>query len=238
MKLKPKSAIINKVLTSALWLWLRSQLQQIQDLQIKITGSDRQIFSGYVPGIFLATNYAIYQGLHLSQVQIRGENIRINLGQIIKGKPLRLLEPIPVTGQLRLEEADLKASLQSPLLSTALTDLLLALLEAGGIANPTHVLQDWQISWQEVAINTDKLTLYGILTDVAGNTTPLIIRTGLQLASGHQLRLHPLHIEGSPELKSVSLSEFQIDLGSEVKLEELSLTSGQLFIRGGLTVIP
>jgi hypothetical protein len=41
---------------------------------------------GYIPGVFLAVGKAIYQGLHLGKAQLRGENIRLNIGQVLQGK--------------------------------------------------------------------------------------------------------------------------------------------------------
>lgn len=233
-----QSRIIGTVLSPALHLWLRSQVSQVEDLQVKIAGGDRQILSGHIPHVSISAEHAIYQGLYVSKIQLVGENIRINLGQVIKGKPLRLLEPIPVSGQLRLEADDLKASLQSPLLSTALTELLATLLQAGGVKNPAAVFQDRQITWQQVTLESERLTLAGVITDANGNTTPVVIRSGLQLASSHELRLDPLAIQMQSALPIGNLDSFQIDLGSEVHLEELNLIPGQLLCRGSLKVIP
>ena len=103
--------LISKVLSPALRLWLRSQVESVAELNFSIQGKDRQILTGYIPSISLNSSRAVYQGLHLGEVELLGENIRINIGQVLKGKPLQLLEPIQVTGQVRLDQADLEASL-------------------------------------------------------------------------------------------------------------------------------
>jgi hypothetical protein len=100
----------------------------VDDLQFQLQGGDRQILTGHIPGISIQASNAIYQGLHLSRIGLEGSNIRVNLGQVIKGQPLRLLEPVPVTGELLLKEGDLQASLRSTLLSNALSELLGTLL--------------------------------------------------------------------------------------------------------------
>jgi hypothetical protein len=236
--LTPKhSRIISTVLSPACSVWLRSQVSKVEDLQVKIEGGDRQILGGYIPRVSISAHHAVYQGLHLSEIQLVGENIRINLGQVIKGKPLRLLEPIPVVGKLLLQEADLKESLQAPLLSTALTELLGTLLQSGGIKSPDEALKDQQISWQQVTIDSERLTLGGVLAD-ADNPRPVEIRSGLTLASSHELRLAPLEIQMASESPVRNLDSFQIDLGSEVDIEELTLKPGQLMCRGRLRVIP
>jgi hypothetical protein len=84
--LKPKkSTIISTVLSPALRLWLRSQVEQLEALQFNIIGGDRQILTGHIPGVSIAASGVVYQGLHLSKIQLEGTDIRVNLGQVIKG---------------------------------------------------------------------------------------------------------------------------------------------------------
>jgi len=71
-------------------------------------GSDRQILHGTIPRVSILARHAVYQGLHLTQIQLVGEGIRTNLGQVL-GQPLRLLEPVPVA-ELLLHESALNAS--------------------------------------------------------------------------------------------------------------------------------
>ncbi|HEY9692369.1 MAG TPA: DUF2993 domain-containing protein [Oculatellaceae cyanobacterium] len=233
-----QSRIISTVLSPACGVWLRSQVEQVKELQVKITGGDRQIIGGYIPHISILADHAVYQGLHLSKINLSAENIRINLSQVIKGKPLRLLEPIPVTGQMLLEEADLKASLASPLLSTALTELLGTLLTSAGINQPNEFFKDKPINWQQVTLEDNQLTIAGVLANKSDNLTPVAIRTGIQLASNHVLRLAPLQIDTPIESASRSLDSFELDLGSEVNIEELKIMPGQLVCRGAINVIP
>jgi hypothetical protein len=231
-----RSEIIGKVLSPAVRLWLRSQVDFVEELQFQILGRDRQILSGYIPSVSLVSTGAVYQGLHLRGVQLQGENIRINIGQILKGKPLRLLEPIKVAGEIQLEEADLNASLSSSLLANAFTDLLLMLLELGGHPQPSTILDKYRISWQKVTLNTDKFAIDGSLTDVEGNRQPATIRAALELVNRQTLRLHRIGMEILPQLFPGSLREFQVDLGADVELETLSLEVGKLFCCGRLIV--
>lgn len=238
---KPKkSRIISTVLSPALRLWLRSQVEQVESLEFKITGGDRQILQGNIPAVSIAASSAVYQGLHLSKVQLEGTGIRVNLGQVIKGKPLRLLEPVPVLGQLRLTESDFQSSLKSPLLSTALTEFLTTLLLSEQQTNYEHGLKEQPLSfsWQTIAIDIGQLTLTGIITNGSHAPTPIIISAGLQLASPHELRLNPFQIQMSPDSKPQNLDGLQVDLGNDVDIQELTLTPGQLICRGRLTVLP
>jgi LmeA-like phospholipid-binding len=237
-KTKTKTEIISKILSPALQLWLRSQVEHIEELEIKISGGNRDILRGYIPSVFLTTSRAIYQGLHLGQVEVKGENIKINLGQVMRGKPLRLLEPVFVSGKVLLEETHANASFTSPLLSGALTDLLVTLLEASGIANPIEILEAYQVSWEEVNLHIDRFILKGTLQDQQENLSPVVIRSGIALANSQTLRLHPFEIEAGLKFLNVSLNELEFDLGSEVEVEELSLLPGQLNCSGRLKILP
>ncbi|AOX02411.1 hypothetical protein BJP34_25860 [Moorena producens PAL-8-15-08-1] len=236
-KQKP-SQIISKVISPALRLWLRSQVEEVATLQLNIVGCDRQILTGYIPQVALAANQAVYQGLHLSQIQLEGSNIRLNLGQIIKRKPVRLLEPVPVVGQLLLLEPDLQSSLEAPLLSNALTELLYTFLKSDDIIQPGNDPKQPQIRWEKININIGQLTLRGIYTNHDVGTKLIVIRAGIQLATPNQLELNPLQVQIDPDAPPLSLDGFVINLGPEVELQELTLTTGQLICRGGLKVMP
>ncbi|HBB31553.1 MAG TPA: DUF2993 domain-containing protein [Cyanobacteria bacterium UBA8803] len=236
-KLK-KSQIISTVISPAVQLWLRSQVEQVEALQVRIASSDGQILSGQISTVSIAAIRAVYQGLHLSQIQLEGTDIRFNLGQVLKGKPLRLLAPIPVVGQVLLSESDLQASLQAPLLSNALNELLNTFLQSKGIANPANDLKDRQIDWQQINFDTSQLILSGILTDVTVGTTPIAIRAGLVMETPQVLQLNPLQIQIHPNHPAISLDGFRVDLGPEVDIQELTLTPEQLTCRGCLRVMP
>jgi hypothetical protein len=238
MWIQTQSDIISKVLSPALRLWLRSQVEQVEELNFTIQGRDRQILRGYIPSVSLSSSRAIYQGLHLGDLQLKGENIRINIGQVLKGKPLRLLEPIQVSGQLHLAADDLQASLSSSILANALSELLLALLELNGIANPTQLLESYQIQWQDLTLNRDRFSLVGMLAEEGSRTIPVAIRSGLDLLDPQTLLLCPIEIEGLSSLCAVNTTQFKVNLGSEVELETLRLEPERIVCYGRATVRP
>jgi hypothetical protein len=228
------SRIVSAVLSPAVQLLLRSQVSQVKELSVEISGSDRQILGGTVPQVAIAAQGAVYQGLHLTDISLVGTGIRINLGQVIKGKPLRLLEPIPVVGFARLKEADLNTSLSSPLLAKALSDFLLPLLllEMGDRQERLNLHNP------QIKIETGMLTLRaGILLNNSQEVA-FLMRTGLALASSHELLFEKPEVEISQRFRSRNLDSFKLDLGSEVELEELILSPGELICRGGIRVLP
>ncbi|MEG4130706.1 DUF2993 domain-containing protein [Microcoleus sp. Pol11C1] len=226
------SRIASAVLSPAVQLWLRSQVQQVDELKVKIEGSDRQIFSGAIPKVTAAARGAVYKGLHLTEVAIEGCGIRINLGQALKGQPLRLLESVPVAGVLRLSQADLNASLKAPLLADALNEFLLPMLPL------TDREKSLKLQNSQIIIEAGLLTLSATILRAGGRQIPLVLRTGLRIASGRELMFESPEIEMDGELKSSDFNGFKIDFGPEVEIEELILSPGEIVCRGGIRVLP
>ncbi len=223
-----KSRVITKILSPALRLWLRSQTSEVSDLELQITGSDRQIISGYIPRVFISASRAVYQGLHLTGIRLEAENIRINIGSILRGKPLRLIEPVPVVGEILLFEKDLNASLSSPLLSNALTDLLVSFI-------PEYRSKSGDTHWHQITIESDQVILRGTQS-VTFKKLDVEMRFGLKLINCHELQL--LNPQILIDTKSDLKEDLNFDLGPEVNIQELTLTTGKVFCRGGLTVMP
>ncbi|MEH2445155.1 MAG: DUF2993 domain-containing protein [Nostoc sp.] len=225
-----KTRIITQVLTTALKLWLRTQVTQISELEVEMKASDRQILSGRIPLVSIFATHAVYQGLLITQIQLIAENIRINIGSVVKGQPLRLLETVPVVGDLIVDEKDLNASLSSNLLSTALSDLLVKV-------SPTHYQEPQPINWQEILLQNNQIILRGIKV-TNSQTTPLEICLGLQLLNGHELRLANIQIKPDQGNILEDNHEYILDLGSDVDIQELTLIPGKLVCRGRINVNP
>lgn len=237
MKIKKKTAIISNFLAPAVKFWLRSQLDHVEDLEIKIHAEDNQILKGKIESVLLETTRAVYQGIHVRKVKVMGSNIAVNLGGILRGKSLCLLQPIFVKGELIVEEKDLNTSLSSLLLSQGLRDLIILLLENKGVTNSSEILANYHIDWQELTLDFAQFILIGIVTDSEGNSNQLILRSGLELYNHQTLLLNPLNITGIPHLESFIFDEFKVDLGSDVELEKLSISSGQLYCEGQVKVV-
>jgi hypothetical protein len=230
------SGLIVKVLSPAVRLWLQSQVERVEDLQVKIEGGDRQILQGAIPSVCLSAKGAVYRGLHLSQLLLTATGIGINIGQVLKGKPLRLSEPVPVVGELLLREADLNASVSAPLLASALIEFLCQNLQPasafGKIFSPPLTLQN-----PHIRIDSGQLTLSGILVSATGIELPFVLATGLSGANRELQFVRP-HFQTPPGVPGPRLDDFKLDLGPEVDIQELTLSQSQLVCRGSITVLP
>lgn len=230
------SRLISSILSPAVRLFLRSLLKKVEELQVKIDGGDRQILRGTIPRVSLLARGAVYKDLHLTQVEIIATDIQINIGEIVRGKPLRLLHPFPITGELLLQQADFNASITSPLLNNALVEFLLPFLSsvstAGSLVSAAARLYPTQIVFEE-----NSLTLMATLVENADKQIPVLIRAGLQ-SSGRELHFVNPELQVEPGRIISNLHNFKLDLGPEVDLQELKLSSGQLLCRGKVIVIP
>lgn len=222
--------LISKVLSPALWLFVRSQVEQVSHLEVHVASSDRQILSGSIPRLSILADRVVYKGLHFTKIRLMGEGMQTNFRQAIKGQPLQLLEPMVVSGEAMLQETDLNTSLKSDLLSTALTELLSKLASSNnGVRG--------QVEWNKIAIAPQSVLVQGNLVN-SSYTAPITLKCGLQLSSCHELLLTQPQLQISSNSLWEQLEDHAIDLGSHVNLKELTLHSGQIVCRGSITVMP
>ncbi|MEL6501821.1 MAG: DUF2993 domain-containing protein [Cyanobacteria bacterium J06607_15] len=226
------SKLIGKLLSGAVKLYLRSQVERVENLQVKIGGKSKQILQGYIPEVWLSCDRAIYQGLHLNQIQLNGTNIAVNLPEVIKKQPLKLIEPIFIDIALKLNTVDLQASLASDLLQSGLADLWRMILAA----QDSTELDRGTIAWQKIAIVNESLVLLGRYQDASGETKKLTLTTEINLKDDHCLCLAPLKI-ASDSLQNGTLErQLEIDLGTDVAIANLTMESGQILCTGKIRV--
>ncbi len=227
---RQKIRFITQALTTAIKFWLRTQLTQVSQIEVEIGATDRQLLSGCIPSVCIFATNAVYQGVHVTRIQMLAENIQINIGGIIKGQSLRLSEIVPVVAELIVEEQHLNDSLTSELLSTALNDVLVKVLpEAWEKSKP--------ICWQEITLDNDRLIISGALS--AQNQPKLLeLAVGLELLNGQELQLSQIQIKHDQEVVLENAAGYNLDLGSDVELHKITLKSKQLVCRGRINVNP
>ncbi len=228
--------MITKLLSTAVKFYLRSQVSQVEDLQVKITGKNSQILQGYIPKVFLSCQRGIYQGLHLREVMINGTNIAINLPEVLKKKPLRLLEPIIVDLKVCLNEKDLIASIDADLLQSGLRDLWQIIVSTSQFTLANSPLKDTPIKWNKIAIANNQLNLSGTYQDNTGKNNNLNVFTGITLSNSHTLSLFPLKITHNAKTIDELTKKLEIDLGKDVDIENLIVESEELLCTGKITI--
>ena len=228
--------MITKLLSTAVKFYLRSQVSQVAALRVKIAGKNRQFLKGYIPEVFLYCQRAVYQGLHLQEVEVSGTEIAFNLSEVLKKKPLRLVEPIVVKVKLGLDGNNLQASLNSALLQSGLSDLWQIILAAGATTFLDSQLADASIEWHNIAIADRQLHLSGTYQVSTGKSQQLNLLTGITLANHHTLCLFPLKIDCESGVVDDLPKKLEIDLGKDVAIEQLNIESEQILCLGKITV--
>ncbi|MEA5582524.1 DUF2993 domain-containing protein [Nodularia harveyana UHCC-0300] len=230
IKKSQKIRIITNVLTTALKLWLKSQVSQVSQLEVEINAGDRQILSGSIPWVSIIATGAVYKGIHITRIQLIAENIQVNIGAILKGQPVKLLEIVPVVGNLIVEEQDLNSSLVSELLSTALNDVVGEIL-------PEYSLKSQLVSWEKIVLGNDEIMIKGIISSVS-QPEPIEIGFNLELINGHELKLDNIQLIQNQVALLENKHTYNLDLGSDVNLQELTLNPGKLVCEGKINVNP
>ncbi|MDB9489057.1 DUF2993 domain-containing protein [Dolichospermum circinale CS-534/05] len=225
-----KVKIITKVLTSAIKLWLRTQLSHVSDLDVQIKASDRQLFSGSIPGVSISASKAVYRGIHITEIELYAEKIQLNVSSILRGQPLQLLEIVSVVGKLIVEEQDLNNSLSSPLLLTAISDLLIRLL-------PQSELNSQSLTWRKITFDNQLLILHGTTTSDTHETF-FNIHLDLKLLNGQELQFTQVEIKGDQGVILERYAPDMINLGTDVDIQEISLKPGQLTCYGRININP
>lgn len=262
-----KRGLIARVLTPAIKWWLRSQLDHIDDLQLQIDSGNRELLSGAIPKVFLSAAQAVYQGIHLSRAQVIAENINTNLRQVLRGKAIRLLEPLPIQLDAALTAADLAASTDSALFQQAMQLGLVPLIEKQLSAASEWPFPQWQPGPPEPDITLSALRIElscdGRWRSLSKGHRPvgdhrlriqaqvqhpwtrqsqaIVLETGLALVSPHELRLDQPQGFYPPEAQPIpltQLSDFGFDLGPDVRLTLLQITETAILCQGHIQIMP
>ncbi len=211
--------LIGKILSPAIELWLKSQVQQVSNLEVQIEGKSRQILQGNIPRVSILASKAVYQGLHVTQIHLVATGISVNLGQVIKGQPLKLLQKVPVTGTLQLQQADINASLNTPLLANALTELLLKLAPQ---------ITDKPVRWDQATFNDGQISLNATIDPDSRSPQQIILAAGLKLSTSQELEILQPTVKTVQGASLANPDSFKVNLGEEVDLEELTLHTGKI----------
>ena len=226
---------IDRLLSGAVRLWLRSQVSTVDDLTLKIVGENKQIIRGYIPQVFISATDVVYREIRISKLKIIGNNIKFDLSQVVKRKPLQLLEPIVIKIEVLLKETDLQKSLSSPLLSAGLTDLWhrFLILDLASLASGEEHYQ-----WNSLSLSEARLCFKGTYKKLENDNIAIGIDTRVELNDRHTLLLFPVKIITTTELPIIEAENLILDLGKQVSIARLEITKEHLLVRGTITVFP
>lgn len=235
MNSKKKSEIIARVLTPAVKFWIRNQVESITQLHIEIDAGDKQILSGKINQVYLSANEANYQGILINQASVSTQDIAVNLGGILRGKPLKLLHPIFVSGDIIITAQELQKSLESSLLIQGLQDVVKLILDNQGLKN---ILEKYHIQWKNISIEYQQIIVQGnINNNLEKENNILNIISNIDIQEKQKLILTDIQIKGISELNNITINDLIIDLGNEVALSKLTISPEKIHCTGKIKVI-
>ncbi len=187
-------------------------------------------------------------------MQLFAEDIRINVGQVVRGKPLRLMKAFPVQGETTLSARDLNASLASPLLAEGLSSFWQSLIQRPEVAKsvdarygPLPLSSNVTLNRPQIQIGKGSLGLsFYPTTPVESAEQPVILATNLSVIEGHILQLNSARwldqlddlTQRTVGVPIEALEGFQWDLGQDTKLTQLDLHPSHLLCSGEIMVNP
>lgn len=226
------SGWISSILSKAVALWLESQVESVEQLELLIEARHQDLLRGRIPQVTLKAAHGVYQGLHLSQINLTATQIQTNLSQVLKGKPLQLLEPIDVTCQLTITLSDLNASVSVPLLTNALRDILLPWLQSEVVMQS---IQD--LSIQYITLSAQNLIINGRII-YGSESYPFQLQTQLQIDHSQILVFTQARLTIKPIMTAVKMKDYSLDLGTSVNIQSLILESESIRLQGQIQVNP
>ncbi|ERN43125.1 protein of unknown function (DUF2993) [Rubidibacter lacunae KORDI 51-2] len=212
------SYLLAPIASSALQLWVRSQLDRVTALEVEVVGGDRALLHGQVERVVLRATKAVYRGLQLGKADFAADRVRLEPS--LFGRWMQPTAPVTIVGEVRLHSEDLRASLASLLLSRALTEICATALQVDGVC------------WTWVACDRAGLRLWG---DRAGE--PVAIQAGLHAIAPQVIWLSPLAVTVG-QSRRVLPEGYRLTLGSEIALETLQLEAEGMRISGCVWIVP
>ncbi len=226
--------IASALLSPLLSAWIRTEVNQVENLEVQVVGADADILNGVIPQATISGTNLLYQGFQVNQLRLSGQDIRLNVGDAIQGQPLRLLAPVPVQVSLQMTEADLNQTLSSPTIRQQLAQAQVNLPIAAGQEVP------FLISDPNVTLEMDRIRIEANLSLSEGEPVPVTLTTGLTPQNQNQLILtNPNWV--TPEGQSLpipGLEQLLIQLDPDVRIDRLDLQQGVLQYEGQLTIQP
>jgi hypothetical protein len=227
--------LVNKLLSGAVKLWLKSQVSEVKDLKINIVGNSKQILTGEIPEVNVCANDAVYQELRLSKLNVRSTKIKFDLSSILNKKQFKLSEAIIIDITVFSLVEDLQNSLSSLLLNSVLTDIWYRFLVSNSINIKEH---SHSYCWNYLSLFQEGIEFKGVEQKSGKDDSLIRIKTNIKSIDEHFLLLTPVEIEHNSEFYPKNFLPLTFDLGKQVSINQLEITQEHLFLQGQITIYP
>jgi len=207
---KQPSSPLLQLLSSGLQLWVRQQCQSIESLDIALRGSALGLLRGRLEGVQLLARRAVFAHLPIEQVDLVSDAISVQMGNLLKGKPLQLDQPFVIQGRVSFSGEGLNALFSDP--------------HWQGLAEQLREQLCGQLPLLELRIDARQL---------------LLVLQGRQPSERHELRLDVRAHDGTIELSSAGRElVLSLPMDPGITIEQASIAAGMLQLSGKARVSP
>ena len=109
-----RSSPVLQLLASGLQFWIRQQCESVDSLELQLHGSGVGLLRGRLDGVSLVARRVVFSSLEIEMVELRSDAIQVQLGNLLKGKPLQLDHPFQIEGYAAFSGPGLSRSLCTP----------------------------------------------------------------------------------------------------------------------------
>jgi hypothetical protein len=235
--LPSQGQVVTNLIAPLMQLWVRSQVEQVDDLRVNVAGADPQVLNGQIDRVELSGTNLQYRGVTARSLSLRGNDIRLDTRQALAGGGLRLLKDLRAGASLRMSEADVNNYLASPAFQEQIRNLTVRLpAELSGDRAPREV--PLELREPRARLLKDRLELAAVVRIANGEPAPLRLSTGVAVAGPHQLRLvDPRLLDNeNNSFPIASLDGRLIQLGEELTLTQVSVLPNLLVLEGSYLI--
>ena len=100
-----------QLLANGLSLWIRSQCDEVGDLNLGLNGSALQLLRGHLKGVTLAGRFVTFQGLPIQRAELRSGPLDLNIKPSQPGQMLQLQNSFDISGSVVMRGSDLNRAL-------------------------------------------------------------------------------------------------------------------------------
>ncbi|RZO14821.1 DUF2993 domain-containing protein [Synechococcus sp. UW105] len=204
------SGPILQFLANGLNLWIRSQCDEVGDLNLLLNGSALQLLKGKLNGVELEGRLVTFQGLPIHHAELRSGPLSLNLNPAQPGQILQLKHDFQLTGAVTMRGVDLNRALLTERwrwLGDWLAEQLMGLSTLGGLEIDNDIL---------------------VLTAPVSNAGEVVSKRFRLDAANGTVRICRIEAEG----------EVLLPMDQKITIEAADLKAGQLHLNGGATVTP
>ncbi|MEB3304311.1 MAG: DUF2993 domain-containing protein [Cyanobacteriota bacterium] len=197
------------LLRKSLELWLRSQCEGVEELELQLEGSISQLLQGSVQGVRLRAKRAVFQSLSLEAVDLASEPIRLKLPGVLRGAPPQLEQPFLVRGSVVFSAEGLSRSLASPAWQGFADDLCRQLLGGGALGEVG--LEDGRLILRARSPQGEELEVL----DTRMELTP----SGLELCPLKGGQSYPIPLDGAIQLERAEVRQGWLEFAGVARVQ-------------------